>query len=657
MNELNLDNVKITDPYWIHYMELIRTKMIPYQWDVLNDKADIVIEKERDADHIPSEKSHAIENFKIAAGLTVGHHYGMVFQDSDVYKWLEAVAYSLHQTYDENLKELADGVIDLLAQAQEKDGYLNSYFTAEDPSRKYKRLYQSHELYCAGHFIEAAVAYYTTTENQKALNIACKLADHIDSIFGDAPQKLKGYDGHEEIELALLRLYEVTGKKTYLELSRFFLYERGKDAGFFKRQVAEDSNKKRLIEGMEQFPASYYQVHKPIIEQETAEGHAVRVVYMCTAMANLAYLNKDVKMLTACRRLWKNIVTKRMYITGAIGSTVIGESFTANYDLPNDTMYAETCASIGLIFFASNMLKNERKGEYADVMERALYNTVLSGMALDGKHFFYVNPLEVVPEYSKKDPGKSHVKVTRPAWFGCACCPPNIARMVTSLHHYAYTVHDNEIYTNLYLANQAIIKLNGKNINIEQTTNYPWEGNVRFVIQTEESAPFIFSLRIPNWAESYTIKVNDELYTAAQQDGYVPIERIWENGDVVTLNLDMSIHAYTANPQVRTDLHKVAVQRGPLVFCAEGVDNGANLQLIHLTKETRFQYEFVPKQFNGVGIIKANAEKMNIEEEWEDKLYRKEVSSTFTPMIVTLIPYYCWANRGENEMLVWLNKK
>jgi DUF1680 family protein len=654
---LNLKAIKINDPFWVRYMELIRKEMIPYQWDVLNDKANIVIEKERDANHIPSEKSHAIENFKIAAGLKKGHHYGMVFQDSDVYKWLEAVAGSLHQTYDENLKEIGDGVIDLLAQAQESDGYLNTYFTIEDPDRKFKRLYQSHELYCAGHYIEAAVAYYTTTKNQKALDIACKLADYIDSVFGDAPDKISGYDGHEEIELALLRLYEVTGKKNYLELSRFFLYERGKDPGFFKRQVAEDLNKKPLIEGMDQFPASYYQAHKPILEQETPEGHAVRVVYMCTAMANLAYLNNDQKMLAACQRLWKNIVTKRMYIIGSIGSTVIGESFTADYDLPNDTMYCETCASIGLIFFAGNMLKNEPKGEYGDVIERALYNTVLSGMAMDGKHFFYVNPLEIVPEHSKKDPGKSHVKATRPAWFGCACCPPNIARMLTSLDGYIYTVRDSTIYTNLYLTNQAAIELNGQDISIEQTTDYPWYGKVRFAVNTEQPIDFALGIRIPNWSKTYAVQVNEESYATSPKDGFVIIERKWNNGDVVTVDLDMSIHTWTANPYVRAALNKVAIQRGPIVYCAEGVDNGSDLHLVHLCKDTKFQYQFAPDKFGGVGIIKANAEKINIEPEWEDVLYREEVPKTFSPVNITLIPYYCWANRSENEMLVWLNKK
>jgi hypothetical protein len=654
---MHLNHVKITDPFWLHYMDLIRTEMIPYQWSVLNDKADIIIEKERDADYIPSDKSHAIENLKIAAGLKKGHHYGNVFQDSDVYKWLEAVAYSLQQVPDDALQKIADSVIDLLAQAQEADGYLNSYFTIEDPKRRFKRLYQSHELYCAGHYIEAGVAYYSATKSQKALDIACKLADCIRAAFGDGKGQIQGYDGHEEIEIALLRLYEVTGNKNYLELSKFFLYERGKNPDFFKDQVKADPNKKRLIEGMDQFKASYYQVHKPVLEQDTAEGHAVRVTYLCTAMANLAYLNQDEKMLGACHRLWDNIVNKRMYITGAIGSTAIGEAFTADYDLPNDTMYGETCASVGMIFFAANMLKNECKAEYADVMERELYNIALSGMALDGRHFFYVNPLEVVPEYNKKDPGKSHVKLTRPAWFGCACCPTNLARLLTSLDRYAYTFHDQSIYTNLYLTNQSNIDIDGQKIRIEQITNYPWEGTVQFSIQTNKAVRFSFALRIPNWSKTYSIFINGERYTGKIMNGYVSLDRQWNDGDAIVLELDMKIHLWTANPHVRSDLNKVAVQRGPIVYCAEGRDNGSDLQLIHFTERTKFQYQFETNQFNGVGIITANAEKLKIDSQWEQTLYREAVKQEFSPITLTLIPYYCWANRGENEMLIWLHKK
>ena len=500
------NKIKITAPFWQQYIKLVREEMLPFQWDVLNDKADIKIEKERDADYIPSEKSHAIENFKIAAGITQGHHYGMVFQDSDVYKWLEAVAYALHQHYDEDLRKIADGVVDLLAQAQEEDGYLNTYFTIEAPDRKYKRLYQSHELYCAGHFIEAAVGYFNVTGNKKILDIAYKLADNIDRHFGSEEGKIHGYDGHEEIELALLRLYELSHDEKYKKLAHFFLYERGKNPNFFKEQQKDDPSTKVLIEGMDGFKPSYYQNHKPILEQETAEGHAVRVMYMCTGMAMLARLDNDEAMLKACKRLWKNIVTKRMYITGGIGSTAIGEAFTADYDLPNDTMYCETCASIGLIFFADNMLKIEHDSQYADVMERALYNAVIDGMALDGKHFFYVNPLEVVPELSKKDPNKSHVKTTRPAWFGCSCCPPNLARLLSSLDEYMYKTTDDTIYANLYLSNEAQFKLKNKAVTLMQETNYPWNGKITFTVKN--GAAFKLALRIPAWVENYTLKVS-----------------------------------------------------------------------------------------------------------------------------------------------------
>jgi len=654
---IQIENVEIKDQFWSRYMEIVRKEMIPYQWDVLNDQANIKIEKERNDDFIPSEKSHAIENFKIAAGLKEGRHYGWVFQDSDVYKWLEAVAYSLQHVYDEKLKNLADSVVDLLALAQEKDGYLNTFFSIEEPSRRFKMLAESHELYCAGHYIEAGVAYYQATKNEKALDIACKLADCIYASFGEEEGKINGYDGHEEIELALAKLYQITNKSNYLELSRFFLYERGKDTTFFDRQRKEDTGKRAVIEGMSHRPLSYYQAHKPILEQENAEGHAVRLVYLCTAMADVAYLSKDNEMLKACRKLWKNIVEKRMYITGGIGSTVDGEAFTSDYDLPNDTMYCETCASIGLIFFAYNLLKNEANGVYADTMERALYNSVISGMALDGKHFFYVNPLEVVPENSIKDPGKSHVKVTRPEWFGCACCPPNLARLLTSLDKYIYTIKDDIIYTNLYLSNRTKLKMNDVEIDLQQETNYPWEGDIKFRIQLEESATIGLAVRIPNWSKTYKVCVNGQELDVALNNGFAIIKREWKSGDELIVSLDMTIQMWAANPNVRADLNKVAVQRGPFIYCIEEEDNGENLHLIRIPKNYKFEYCFNTNKFGGAGIIEVNAEKRIIQSEWENQLYLTDVEELYEETKITLIPYYCWANRSLGEMLVWLDKE
>lgn len=648
--------VNITDPFWTQYTDLIRQEMLPYQWRVLNDQEDIIIEKERDADYIPSQKSHAIENFKIAARESQGEHYGMVFQDSDVYKWLEAVAYALAQKKDEGLQALADSVVALIGKAQEEDGYLGTYFTTKAPERKFKRLYQSHELYCAGHFIEAAVAYFEAVHSSEALQIACRLADCLAEHFGTEENKIPGYDGHAEIELALFRLYEVTGEERYLKLGRFFIYMRGQDPQFFKKQTAADPDSSVMIEGMEGFRESYYQVHKPVLEQETAEGHAVRVVYLCTGMAKLAYLNQDEKILAACRRLWKNIVRQRMYITGAIGSTVIGEAFTADYDLPNDTMYGETCASIGLIFLAQNLLKNEICGEYADVMEQALYNTVLSGMALDGKHFFYVNPLEAVPELSRKDPGKSHVKVTRPAWFGCACCPPNLARLLTSLDRYMYSVRNNSIYTHLYLSAEGTFALAGGNVRLAQKTQYPWQGKIEITLQQVTGTSFGVALRIPGWAEDYRLLVNGEPQTAKAADGYVLLERIWEAGDQIVLDLPLKAVIWQAHPQVRADCQRVAVKRGPLVYCMEEKDNGDSLHLLKISEQAVFTEVWKNDLFGG--IIELQTQGFREEKQgWNQALYQPWQPAKYQEQKITLIPYYCWANRGENEMLVWLYKK
>ncbi len=655
---LQLKSLTITDPFWSHYRELVRTEMIPYQWNVLNDNANITIEKERNDNSIPSEKSHAIENFKIAAGLKQGNHYGWVFQDSDVYKWLESVAYSLSIHADTELQELADGVIDLIALAQEEDGYLNTYFSIEEPERRFKKLAESHELYCAGHFIEAAVAYYESTHNEKAITIACRLADCIDVHFGKEEHQIQGYDGHEEIELALTKLYSLTGEQRYLELSRYFLYERGTDTTFFARQQAADNGHKAVIEGMNHRPLEYYQAHQPILEQQTAEGHAVRLVYMCTAMADVALLAGDNAMLEACRRLWKNIINKRMYITGGIGSTVDGEAFTLDYDLPNDTMYCETCASIGLIFFAFNMLKNEARSEYADVLERALYNTAIGGMALDGKHFFYVNPLEVHPESSRHDPGKSHVKFTRPEWFGCACCPPNLARLLTSLHKYIYTVQadTNMIYTHLFMTHTTELEINDHPVQLEQITNLPWEGDVSIVTQMKQSTSFTLAIRLPYWAEHYSLLLNGNPIDTDPINGYIHIDRIWRSNDKLELKLPMEIKEYTAHPLVRADTGKVAIGRGPFMYCAEEVDNGEHLHLVQLTQDQTYEYEFDEQLLGGVGTIKVEARKRNIEPEWEDVLYASKAPQTYTSTALRLIPYYCWANRQIGEMRVWLNK-
>lgn len=644
---------RITDQFWGRYRSIVKNDMLPYQWDVLNDRADINIERERNDNSIPNEKSHAIANFKIAAGRETGHHYGWVFQDSDVYKWLEAAAYTLKDDPDEKLREIADGVVDLIGEAQEEDGYLGTYFSIEAPERKFMRLSESHELYCAGHFLEAAVAYYDATGNQKVIEIARRLADCIDRHFGREQGKIQGCDGHEEIEIGLMRLYHLTKEERYLNLSRFFLYVRGEDSSFFEKQKQKDINKNPLIQGLDKFPLSYCQIHEPLLEQDTAEGHAVRLVYLCTAMADAAQASHDEKLLNACKKIWRNIVDKRMYVTGGIGSTVIGESFTFDYDLPNDTMYCETCASVGLIFFAYQMLKNEICGEYGDVLERALYNSALAGMALDGKHFFYVNPLEVKPESSQKDPGKSHVKPVRPEWLGCACCPPNLARLLASLHNYIYLQKENMVCSILFMNCESEFDMTKGKLRIRQETEYPYGGTVKFYLEQDCKEELGFAIRIPGWADQFTVKLNGQIVEPKKEKGYIYFYKCFTN-DVIELTFEMKVELWAAHPMVRADIGKAAVSRGPFIYCMESVDNGENLHLLKMDKRTEFQYDYEEETLGGIGVIRASGYRQCQKEESESLYYKMKKDVDLIETQIKLIPYYAWANRGVNEMQVWV---
>ena len=634
------------------YRDLVRNEMIPYQWKVLNDEIDVNIERERNDASIPNEKSHALENFRIAAGIHTGHHYGWVFQDSDVYKWLEAAAYSLSEQMDEKLKAAADSVVDLIAKAQEKDGYLGTYFTIEEPDRKFKSLMDSHELYCAGHFMEAAAAYYKACKNRKVLEVAKKLADCIERELG--PEGTPGYDGHEEIEIGLMKLYHLTGEERYLKLAGHFLMIRGRNGDFFDGQRKKDPGKKQLIEGMNRFPLKYYQAHKPVTGQDTAEGHAVRLTYLCTAMADVAASTDNKELLTACRKIWRNIVDRRMYITGGIGSTVHGEAFTFDYDLPNDTMYCETCASAGLVFFARQMLQNESAGEYGDVMECALYNTVLSGTALDGKHFFYVNPLEVDPDSSENDPGKSHVKAVRPQWLGCACCPPNLARLLASIDQYIYTVKENTCLVNLYMGNMARFSLSGGDVMIRQETDYPKTGKIRLMVQKNGEQSWKLGLRIPGWTDRFRLVINGEEREELPENGYLYLENLSDTNEI---ELEFCIRAeiWAADPRVRADIGKVAVKRGPVVYCLEEADNGENLHLLTIDREPDFEEIEESGPLGDIVVITASGKRQILPEEGRHLYTRADQApENKVPVKLHYIPYYTWANRGSNEMTVWV---
>ncbi|MEX2461948.1 MAG: beta-L-arabinofuranosidase domain-containing protein [Paenibacillaceae bacterium] len=643
---LPLAKVSIQDSFWSHYEKLIRDVVLPYQWDALNDR-------------IPdAEPSCAIQNFRVAAGEVKGEFHGMVFQDSDVAKWLEAVGYLLTTQPDAELERIADGIIDTISKAQQKDGYLNTYFTLKEPNNKWTNLAECHELYCAGHMIEAAVAYYKATGKRKLLDVACLLSDHIDTVFGTETDKIHGYDGHQEIELALVKLFHVTGNEKYLKLSKYFLDERGKTPHFYDEEYVKRgrTNHWPLLNVIEK--KEYSQAHVPVREQDKAVGHAVRLVYMSTGMADVAAETGDKELLEACRKLWHNMVSKSMYITGGIGSQVHGEAFSLDYDLPNDSIYAETCASIGLIFFAQRMLQIEAKSEYADVLERALYNTVIAGMSQDGKHFFYVNPLEVWPEAHGKNANFDHVKPQRQRWFGCACCPPNVARLIASLGQYIYTVNDTTLYTHLYIGGEAKVEFNGKPVKIIQHSELPWNGKTSFSIFPEQSVDFALALRVPWWCEDIEIKVNGELVNTAavMMDGYAHIHRTWVEGDQVEVSLSMPILSIRSNPLVRENVGKVVLQRGPLVYCLEEADNGSNLQEVYLLQEGTRSVHFDNDLLQGIQVISADAERID-HETWGTQLYQKNVTVESRPAVVKLIPYFAWANRTVGEMRVWLNEK
>ena len=572
LKERLLNKVKVTDKFWRGYQELVMNTVIPYQEKILNDE-------------IPGvEKSHALANFRIAAGLEEGEFYGMVFQDSDVAKWLEGVAYALEVRPDAELEERADKVIEIIEKAQQDDGYLNTFFTIKEPEHRWQNLQECHELYCAGHMMEAAAAYYEVTGKDRLLHVMERMAEHIGKRFGTEEGKEPGIPGHQEIELGLLRLYEVTGKENYKDLARYFIEQRGKDPDYF---VKEKEKRGWVHFDMDVNNREYNQAHATVYEQKEAVGHSVRAVYMYTAMAELASLYKDEKLYQACCDLWENMTQKRMYITGGIGSTVDGEAFTIDYDLPNDTVYAETCASIGLVFFARKMLDNVMDGRYADVMERALYNGIISGMQLDGKRFFYVNPLETEPGVSGKLYGYKHVLPERPGWYTCACCPPNVVRLLMSLGKYLWSETEDGVYSHIPAGTEA--HFDKMDVTVE--SNYPWDGRVTYHITGKTEEETILGIHIPSWVRpgSVQVRINGKIkdITADVEKGYLILKRVWEN-DEVELVFPMKIRKiYAEQPKIKNDEHPKVLDeiRGEICFDHAGfvMDGQKILQDINVT--------------------------------------------------------------------------
>lgn len=666
---LGLRQVTITDGFWQREMELVRKEVIPYQWDALNDRV---------PDAAPSYCMHnfhaaarlmarrRLEGMGVQAKYTMNgfvqlpeeerkpdpdHFYGFVFQDSDCYKWLEAVAYSLMNHPDPVLEATADQAIDDVCAAQAEDGYLDTCYILGGMDKRFTYLKDHHELYCLGHLVEAAVAYHQATGKDKLLKAACRFADCCAEHLGKEDGKQPGYPGHEIAEMALIRLYEETGEERYLNLACYFIDERGQEPNYFAVECKRrDPASKAQAENM-----AYYQAHKPVRDQDEAVGHAVRAMYLYSGMADAARITGDEKLLNACQALWRSTVNEKLYITGGVGGTHMGEAFSYPYDLPNDTAYSETCAAIGLVFFARRMLQIQADSRYGDVMEQALYNTVLSGMALDGKSFFYVNPLETNPTALSRDERVKHVQGVRQKWFGCACCPPNIARLVASLGDYAYTASDDTLYVHLYVSGTASAVLNGTPITLHADSTLPWQEKAAYTIRCDGAVHGTIAFRTPDWCDKPTFLVprNGKL---SLRNGYAYITGNFCDGDTIKVELPMRVRMMRANNRVREDAGQIAFTRGPITYCGEQADNGEALHLlrVHPSYVREYGVNVASNTIFGHETCMLEVPAVRIRPDDHDAdLYTEWTLDTEERTTLRLIPYYCWANRGLGEMKVW----
>lgn len=636
-----LRSVVIRDHFWSRYISLVQDKMIPYQWEILNDRVE------------GAAPSHCMENFRIAAGESAGEYYGAVFQDTDLAKWLEAAAYSLALRPDPELEQRADEAIALIGRAQQPDGYIDTYYTIKEPGMRWTNLREGHELYTAGHLIEAAVAYFEVTGKRAFLDIMCRCADCICRTFGTSAGQIPGYPGHPEIELALVRLYRATGEWRYLETAGYFVDMRGTQPHYFDVE-GRDARFHHIFPEFEHLGYNNAQAHIPVREQKTADGHAVRAVYLYSAMADVGCAFGDESLLDACRTLFADIAEKQMFITGGIGSAADGECFTCDYDLPNNYNYSETCASVGLALFALRMMRIERDGKYADVFERALYNTVLGGMALTGTEFFYVNPLEVVPEHLRTNRTLHHVLPARRRWFGVACCPPNIARTLTSLAQYIYACDDDEAYINLFVSNEATLCLGGKDVAVRMCTRYPYEDTVDIHVHNPHGGEIGIAVREPGWGAICEATLDGVPVSGRRERGYLHLRGVFARESVVHLRFAMEPMLVCAHPRVRSNAGKVAIVRGPLVYCLESADNGENLSAIAVAPDARLSAELDPALLGGTAVVTADAVRIS-EDGWQGRLYRPAVLET-QPCTIRALPYCLWNNRGSGEMLVWLRR-
>jgi len=579
------------------------------------------------------------------------------FWDSDAGKFIEAVAYSLQNHPDAELEKQIDALIDLIEAAQQPDGYLNIWFTGIEPQNRWKNLRDWHELYNAGHLIEGAVAYYNATGKDKLLNVMRRYTDYIATLFGPDEDQRRGYPGHPEIEMALVRLYHATGDERYLNLSKYFVDERGQEPHYFDIEAHERNDDPSRFH----FKTYHYcQAHEPVRDQKAATGHSVRAAYLYSAIADLVAEMDDSELLEVSRTIWDDLTGGAMYITGGMGPAHANEGFTFPYDLPNESAYAETCAAVALVFWAQRMFHIDPNSRYIDVMERTLYNGMLSGVSFEGEQFFYANPLSSYPHvnpYEHWSGIHTAEHYRRVDWFECACCPPNLARLVANVGSYFYSTNGDTLFVHLYNDNEAQAQLAGQEVSIRQQTQYPWDGQIQITIEAAQPTAFTVALRIPGWCHAYKVSINGDEQTAPADKGYVHLNRTWSAGDVITLTLDMPVERMISHPDVRHDAGNIALQHSPVVYCLEEADNGPRLANVALPRDGQMNASIDEQLFDGVGVITGDAVRVE-PRSWQDGLYQgKSVTEQeHTPFQFKAVPYCFWANREPGEMRVWLRE-
>ncbi len=607
LDPVSFERVVIADKFWSPRLATLRKKTLPHQFEML-------------------EKHHYERNFNLAiSGATEGFH-GFVFHDSDVYKVLEAASLSLATVREPDVEAEIDKWIEVIGRAQMSDGYVNTHFQIGKIDQRWKNLRDQHELYCAGHLIEAAVAHFRATGKRSLLDIGIRFADLIDSRFGAG--KTDGYPGHPELELALIKLYDVTGEKKYFDLARHFIVQRG--TTFF---AAEHNTP------LDRYEGSYWQDRVPIKEWDVIEGHAVRATYLLSAIVDVVRKEFDADLEAMLQRVWRSAALRRTYVTGGIGSSGSNEGFTTDYDLPNATAYQETCASIAMAMWNHRMGLLYGDAKYLDVVETALYNAALSGISLDGEHFFYANPLE------------SRGQHRRPEWYSCACCPPNIARTLAQIGGYAYASSADGLWVNLYIAGQAQCNVGDVPVNLKCETEYPWEGEVKLTLELQSPASFALRLRIPSWGAGYRYSVNgNPISKVSEANGYLVLEREWSSGDIVTLSLPLEVRQVEAHPLVTDNVGKLAIARGPIIYCLEGVDHEKHLSRISIPANPTFETGWSSELGGFVEVRTIGFASPQLD--WGGGLYR--TADIPDRIDIRAVPYHLWANRDQSEMQVWI---